>query len=379
MHQDVLIIGGGVIGLSIARELQKKGAGRITIVDRGTLGGEASWAAAGMLAPNVEVSTDPSFHSFCTASRDLYPDFCQSLLDETGIDPELDRSGTLFVAFTDEDLDELDEHYRRLDRKDSGVERLAATAIVELEPFISDKIREGLLFPNDWQVENRKLVSALGRYAELNGIRLVEHEEVSTLLTDGSRVIGARISNSDLLADVVVLATGAWTSFIKLGDTRVPIEVKPIRGQMICFDTAHRQLNRVVFSRRGYVTPRVDGRVLVGASVEDAGFDKSVSATITDSLIGAGIEIAPRLGAFSITEVWAGLRPFAADGLPVIGEVPGYENLLVATGHFRNGILLAPKTAEIVAEKIVDKVVSPYVRIFGTERLGTIRAISSTP
>ena len=377
MRSEVLIVGGGVIGLSIARELHTRGVRSISVVDRGRLGREASWAAAGMLAPNVEVDSDDLFHRLCAESHDLYPEFCRGLLEETGIDPELDTSGTLFVAFTDADVEELDQRYRRLDKKTSAVERLSASSISELEPFVSDKVREGLLFPNDWQVENRKLLSALQRSAELNGIRLVENAEVIELLTDGSRVTGARTSNQDLPASAVVLATGAWTSFIKLGDTSVPVEVKPIRGQMLCFDATRRRLSRVIFSQRGYVTPRTDGRVLVGATVEDAGFDKAVTEGATEMLVAAGLEIAPGLEEFPIKETWTGLRPFAADGLPVMGEIPGSENLFVATAHYRNGILLAPKTAEIMADRIADGVDSEFFSSFGSERF--TRKMATSP
>lgn len=368
MNSEVLIIGGGVIGLSIARELKARGVGRLTILDRGSLGAEASWAAAGMLAPNVEVASDPAFHRLCVESLELYPDFCRSLTEDTGIDPELDTSGTLFLAFNDEDVEQLDMRARQLDRGVRDVERLSAARVRDLEPSISDEVREGLLFPNDWQVENRMLLLALRRSSELNGTRVLENQDVSEILTDGDRAIGVRTAGGDHRADAIVLATGAWTSLIKLGDAAVPLDVKPIRGQMVCFGTGSRRLRRVVFSPRGYVTPRADGRVLVGATVEDSGFDKSVDDRATVSLASAGVEIAPMLADHSLIDTWAGLRPYAANGVPILGDVPGWNGLFIATGHYRNGILLAPVTAKILAGRIIDGTESDYLRLFGAPR-----------
>jgi glycine oxidase len=368
MNSEVLIIGGGVIGLSIARELCKRGIRRITVVDRREIGGEASWAAAGMLAPNTETDTSDDFHRFGTESLEAYPSFSQALLDETGIDIELDRSGTLCLAFSEKEAAELGDAYQKQKQKGVDVECVSSEDIRNIEPTIAHAARQGIFYPNDWQVENRKLLTALRLFAENNEIRIVEQTEVSELVTDDRRIVGALTSAGDFDAGVIVLATGAWTSLIKIGDAPMPFSVRPIRGQMICFETGLRPLRRVVFSQRGYVVPRADGRVLVGATVEDVGFDKDTTLEGIESLRDAALEILPGLADVTITEQWAGLRPFAADGLPVLGELPGLENVFVATAHYRNGILLAPKTAEIMADRIAGDVESPYLRSFGVER-----------
>lgn len=377
MNSEVLIIGGGVIGLSIARELHKKGVRHITIVDRGPVGGEASWAAAGMLAPNIETDETEDFHRFGIESRGLYPLLSESLLEETGVDIELDRSGTLCVAFNEEETSALSETYNRQLTRGVAVEGLSGADIRSVETSISSDVREGLYYPSDWQVENRKLLTALRRFAEINGILMIENTEVSELLTDGRRIVGARTSAGDIPADITALATGAWTSLIKISDTKVPVDVRPVRGQMICFETGSRGLSRVVYSRRGYLVPRADGRLLVGATVEDVGFDKGITDEGVDSLAAAAIEIVPRLSNLRIADRWSGLRPFAADGLPIIGGLPGYENILIATAHYRNGILLAPKTAEIVADRIVKNVDSAYFGVFGAERFSPAATIAS--
>src|SRR5688572_1780477 len=207
MNTEVLIIGGGVIGLTIARELRKKGVGRIAVVDRGPLGSEASWAAAGMLAPNIEVDHVDFFHRFCTESLGLYPGFAESLKEETGIDIELDRSGTLYIAFTEPDVVELRARWERQKRADLEIEHLSAAEITSVEPLISRDVREGLVFPNDWQVENRKLLVALRKSCEITDVEILEQTDVVELLTDGRRVIGVRTSARDIYSETTVLAT----------------------------------------------------------------------------------------------------------------------------------------------------------------------------
>jgi glycine oxidase len=374
MDSEVLIIGGGVIGLSIARELQKKGAERITVVDRGNLGAEASWAAAGMLAPNVETDSDADFHRFGIESLELYPKFAAELLDETGIDIELDRTGTLCVAFSEDESDELHETFARQTARNVSVELLAGEEVRRLEPSISEEVRAALFYPNDWQVENRKLVAALREFARRNDIKIVENVEVSELITENQNVVGARTSAGNFRSDTTVIATGAWTSFIKIGNAKMPVSIRPIRGQMVSFSNRERLLRHVVYGHRGYLVPRTDGRILVGATVEDVGFDKTTNAEGVDSLRLAAIEILPQLANSETGETWAGLRPFADDGLPVLGEIADWRNVMIATAHYRNGILLAPKTAQIVAERIIDGIESEFLKLFSVDRFETARA-----
>jgi glycine oxidase len=375
--QDVLIVGAGVIGLTLARELRTRGVSRITIVDRGPVGREASWAAAGMLAPNIEIDSNPKFHRFGIESLALYPAFADGLLDETGINIELDRTGTLCLAFNDVQATELRSKYERQKLIAVRSSFIPSETIRDLEPSVSHGASAALLYPDDWQVENRKLVAALRRYCDVNGVRIVENAEVSEILTEGVRVTGAKTSSGDIHAGVTILATGAWTSLIKIGSAFLPVDVKPIRGQMISFQTDAPMLRHVVYSANGYVVPRRDGRLVVGATVEDVGFEKTVTGEAMRSLTQAALEILPTLSVSQLKDHWSGLRPFASDSLPVIGQLPGYDDLLVTTAHYRNGILLAPKTAEILADRIVDNVVSEYFQVFATDRTLTTRATSS--
>ena len=348
MSSDFLIIGGGVIGLSIARELHKRGAGSITVVDKGGIGSEASWAAAGMLAPNAECHADDELFRICTASNALYPNFAAELLDETGIDIELDRTGTLVLAFSDQEAAEHATKYEWQRTAGITAEKLTADEIRKLEPNISPSVHSGFRYPNDWQVENRKLVAALRRYCEISGIKLIENTEITSLPDDRT----------------VIVTTGAWTN-----DLLPKPEVKPIRGQMISLAGGDsRILRHVIYSPRGYVVPRIDGRILVGATVEDVGYAKEVTPEAIATLKAAGAEISPSLAKLDIAESWAGLRPFIAGELPAIGRVPELENVFVATGHYRNGILLAPITAKMIANEIIGGSVLRVPAFAGVQR-----------
>ena len=376
MNSDVLIIGGGVIGLSIARELHKKGLKKITLLEKGVCGEESSWAAAGMLGPQAEANAGGAFFDMTVESRGLYPDFASELLDETGIDIELDRAGTLYLAFTDDDVSEVHERFRWQRKAGLAVEHLSATDARKAEPFVSPDVRGALLFPDDWQVENRKLLTALRRYAEVNGIEIRENTPVERLIVENRKITGAETDGGTFLADKTVLATGAWTSLIKLGLTESPLKIEPVRGQIIAFRTAQRLFQRVIYSRRGYIVPRVDGRILAGSTSENVGFDKSVTGSAATRLREIALEIAPSISSLAIAEQWAGLRPFAADGLPIIGEIAGIDALFIATAHYRNGILLAPLTAKIAAEKLTGDATSKYLFDFGPDRF-RLRVVST--
>lgn len=376
MRSEFLIIGGGVIGLSIARELHKRGMRRITLVEKGVCGEESSWAAGGMLGPQAEANEGGAFFDICSASRDLYPALAEELLDETGIDIELDRSGTLYLAFTDEDVAELHERFRWQRKAGLAVEHLSAEAARSLEPFISPDVRGALYFPNDWQVENRKLLSALRRYAEINGIDIRENTQIERLIVDDDKVIGAETSTDRITADTTVLATGAWTSLIKLGIADMPVNIEPVRGQMITFQTAKRLFERVIYSRRGYIVPRTDGRILAGSTSENVGFDRSLTESAASGLREMASEIAPSTAGLPISDQWSGLRPFALDGMPILGSLSGVDGLSFATAHYRNGILLAPWTAKMIADRLVKDVQSQYFEIFGPDRF-RLRVVGS--
>ena len=237
-----------------------------------------------------------------------------------------------------------------------------------VEPHVSTDTHEALFFPNDWQVENRKLISALKHYAKINGIEILENTKVEKLIVEGDRVVGAETLVGLITADITVLATGAWTSLIKLGDAEMPFEVEPVRGQILSYNPLKRLFMHVICGSGGYLVPRLDGRILAGSTSEKMGFDKSVSKSAALELKKMACELVPRLADLQIGEQWVGLRPCALDGLPVLGSVDDIQGLFITTAHYRNGILLAPLTARLVAEKLVNSVDSEYFTTFGSAR-----------
>lgn len=366
---QVLIIGGGVIGLSLARELQRRGVEKIGILEKNQIcGAEASSAAAGMLAPQSEADRIDDFFRFCAESRDSYPEFAAGLFDETGTDIELDRNGTLYLAFNDEEAAELERRYAWQKNANLQIEKLTAQEVLEIEPNVSPNVVFGLLFPNDWQVENRRLIAALKDSIERSSIEVYTDTEVRRLLIENGAVIGAETANRKFYAEKIVLSAGAWSSLIDAESYHFPLKMEPIRGQMLSFQGAERLFSKVIYTARGYLVPRRSGRILAGATVEHVGFDKSLTAAGEEFLRHNAFEIAPGLAKLQLSEKWAGLRPQAADSLPILGAFPGVKNLFAATAHYRNGILLAPKTAEIMADAITGSGESAYLKAFGPQR-----------
>lgn len=374
---QVLIIGGGVIGLSLARELRHRGIERIGILERNSVcGNEASFAAAGMLAPQSEADCTDDFFNFCSESRDLYPRFAAELLDETGVDVELDQSGTIYLAFTEKDAEELEKRFAWQKAARLKIEKLSAEEILRIEPNISPDIVFGMHFPDDWQVENRKLVSALRKSVKVSGVEIFTGTKIENLLMEKNKIVGAETTAQKFYAEKIVLATGAWTSFIKIGKHETSLKIHPVRGQMLSFQTAGNLFSKVIYTPRGYLVPRRDGRILAGATVENAGFDKSLTAAGEEFLRLSCFEITPVLENIEIAEKWAGLRPASLDNLPILGKFPEYENLFVATAHYRNGILLAPQTAKIMADNIIENAASKYLDVFSPRRFQTGKTIA---
>jgi glycine oxidase len=363
---DVVIVGGGVIGLSIARALALRGVSDVMLIERGQPGAEASWAAGGILAPQVESDRADDFFSLAAAGRDLYPAFAESLKDETGIDVELDLTGTLCLGFTEKDEAELRSRFDWQSKARLSVEWLSGDEARRQEPCISPQVRCALRLPNDYQVENRRLIEALVKANERLGVRLFTDCHVSELLIENEKVRGVETSNGFVFARVVVLAAGAWTSQIN-SSLALP-QLEPVRGQMLCYETRPRIARHVIYSSRGYLVPRRDGRLLVGSTTEWVGFDKRVTDEGVRAIKSMAIEIAPALAQLTPVDSWAGFRPRATDDLPVLGPCEEIAGLFYATGHYRNGILLAPITAQLMAAAIVDGATSPMPAAFSPDR-----------
>jgi glycine oxidase len=366
---DVVIIGGGVIGLAIGRALARRGGSQIVLIERGRLGAEASSAAAGIIGPQAEADCADDFFQLACQSRDMYPDFAAGLREESGTDIELDQTGTLYLAFTEADETEL--AHRHQWQTDAGyeVERLSASDARIFEPAVSDGVRSALRFPRDMQVENRRLVAALASANEQLGVTLVSGCEVREVSAQSGRVTAVETSLGRISTPFAVIAAGAWAGSIALPDiSTAPVRIEPVRGQMLCFETNPRLARHVLYSPRGYLVPRADGRLLAGSTTEHAGFDKRVTTAGVHKLTEHALEIVPCLGSLPLLDSWAGLRPRADDGLPVLGQSVDVEGLIYACGHYRNGILLTPVTGELVAGIVLGESTPAFISAFAPDR-----------
>ena len=372
IHAEIVIIGGGVIGLTIARALAQRGVRDVCLIERGGLGSEASAAAGGMLLPQVEADGHDDFFALACRSRDLYPSLAGALRDETGIDIELDTTGTLYLALNEHDYEEIEKRYHWQTRAGLAVELLTSAAARELEPCISESTFGALLFPNDIQVENRRLITALANSINALGVKTFTKTTVESLQIEGHRITGVQTSRGHISCQTVVVAAGAWSSFLLQS---API-IKPVRGQMVCLESKPQLTRHVIFSPRGYLVPRQDGRLLSGSTSENAGFAKRVTGGGIASILRYALEISPAVGNLPIVDTWAGLRPRAADGLPVLGPCGEIDGLFYATGHYRNGILLAPLTAELISDAIVAGKTSPLLAPFSPDRFSSQPVLS---
>lgn len=369
--------------MAVGRELALRGLRDVLLIERAGLGMESSFAAAGMLAPQAEADgADEFFHLACR-SRDMYPAFAAALRDETGIDIELETTGTLYLAFTEEDVHEVQNRYEWQVKAGLAIERLSPAEAENLEPSIAPAVRAALKFPRDMQVENRRLVNALAAANEILGVRVVTETSVESVQINRGRVAGVETSRGFVATDNVVIAGGAWSSLLSISDhtmsdQRLPdkgfcnVRIEPVRGQMLSFEARRPTSRHVIYSPRGYIVPRSDGRLLAGSTTEHVGFDKRTTDEGLRSILSAAIEIAPAIASLPVTAAWAGLRPRAPDNLPVLGPCAEIEGVFYATGHYRNGILLAPVTGELIARAMVDHVVGPSLNMFSPDRFGLV-------
>jgi len=377
MSTDVIIVGGGVIGCSIAWRLAQAGL-KVTVFERGRVGCEASRAAAGMLSPQGESQTAGPFFDLCLRSRAMYRSFAEELNDASGIDVEYKDEGTLFVVLQGEDDQEKTRWATWQQEAGLPLEHVSADDIRKIEPAVTESATRAIFLPLEHQVENRRLMDALEVAMKRAGVELIEGADVTTVVTEQGRATGVVSSGQRFEAGSVVVAAGTWSSRL-LEPIGINVKVIPARGQMVAVKGETCPISRVIHSSKVYLVPRRDGRILIGATVEYAGFRKGVTVDARKRLLGAAVELVPSLGELDVVETWSGLRPDTPDHLPIIGP-SGIDNLLLATGHFRNGILLAPITAESIHRFIDHGKVSDDVIPFGIGRFegGEPRARSST-
>jgi len=373
---NVAIIGAGVIGLAIGWRLAQRGAS-VQIFDRGAAGAGASHAAAGMLAACAEA--EPGEEALVVLGRESqarWPAFAAELLELSGVDVELRPEGTLLIALTADDQARLTHQLVFQQRLGLPLQWISAAETRRREPHLAGKLAGAVFSPEDTQVDNRKLVTALRLAAEAAGASITEHRAVSTISSRGGRVEGVVLGDgTKVRADVVVLAAGAWARSIEGIGRELRPPVRPIKGQMLALrmNPTAPLLSHVVWAPSAYLVPRRDGRLLVGATVEEKGYDAALTAGGVLTLLEAAWRAVPAIEELPIDEMWVGHRPGSRDDAPILGAGP-LDGLIYATGHHRNGILLAPITADTIARLALDGVADAAIRPFGIERFGALPA-----
>lgn len=344
---DCIVIGGGLIGMLTARELAEGGL-TVTLVERGRAGREASWAGGGILSPLYPWRFAQAITVLAGWSQGRYRFLSEALRQETGIDPQWTRSGLLMLNVQDptEALAWGTEH--RI-----GIQRLGPEAASTVEPALQIPHGDALWMPGVAQIRNPRLIKALRRSLELRGMDIREHTEVTGLLAE-DHIQGVRTAAGIIEASRVVVASGAWSGQL-VEPMGWSLPITPVKGQMILFQGEPGLLRRMVMEGSHYLIPRRDGRILAGSTVEHRGFDKSTTPQAREELHKAALSLIPALAECSIERHWTGLRPGSPDGIPYIGEHPALPELYIHTGHYRNGIVIGPASARLLADLILGR------------------------
>jgi len=342
---DAIVVGGGVIGASVAYHLAREGLS-VTLFERDGLAGHASGAAAGMLAPLCEAEGEGPFLDLGLRSLERTPELVRELATHTAVDPQYRPSGALRVALTDADAAHLQSRAGRLAR--FGLTWCDAASAREREPRLAPAARGALWSPREAHVFSPQFTRALADAAARRGARLEVGVPVEGLIRDGDRVLGVRTPAGEWGSGQVVLCAGAWSRLCAAW-VGAALPVRPVRGQIVALEAPSPQPDCILWSEDVYVVPKANGAVILGATEEEAGFDCRTTAAGVAGLLAAGSRLLPALGDCAFRAAWAGLRPAGPDALPLLGPVPGLEGLALATGHFRNGVLLAAVTGELLA------------------------------
>jgi glycine oxidase len=351
---DVVIAGGGVIGGAIALELARTGL-RVAVFDRQQPGQEASWASAGIISPAPENPGMIATVEIGKRSAALYPEFAAQVEELSGQSTGYRPRGTLEALFSQDTKSELSTIIAVHHGLGLKAEPLRADDARELEPALSEHIEAAVLRPDEASIDNRALTAAVLEAARRSGAEFFPGSGAKAIWREGKSCRGLILPNGKVEAQWTIIAAGCFSGAIEGAAAYAP--VRPAKGQMAALRADDLKIERVLWSEKIYLVPRNDGRILVGATVEYAGFDKRVTAGGIEKILAAAIELAPGLKDARIEETWAGLRPDSQDHLPILGPTD-VEGLLMATGHFRSGILLTPITARLIREWITEQRVS---------------------
>ncbi|WP_186577242.1 glycine oxidase ThiO [Aquibacillus kalidii] len=345
---DSIVIGGGVIGGSIAYQLARRGQ-NVLLIEKDRIASKASSAAAGMLAVQAELEEEnPLFYS-AIQSRNMFPNLSEEILDTCGIDIELINRGMYKVAVSNKEVEDYQQILSSQKKTGQKAEWMSQDQLLEGEPYLSDEVLGAMFLENDGQVSAPQLTNGMIKAAIVFGAEVKEFTDVESLLLKKGRVVGVKTNEGDFHSENVVVTTGAWSRGL-LRETGLNLNVYPVKGECLSVTTNKPILSRTIFSDGCYLVPKRGNRILVGASVKPYTFNQQVSAHSISMLLDKAIKLLPKIKDAEWEKAWAGIRPQTEDGLPYLGEHPDYRGLFVATGHFRNGILLSPITGVVMAD-----------------------------
>ncbi|MCK4587950.1 MAG: glycine oxidase ThiO [Gammaproteobacteria bacterium] len=349
---DILIVGGGIIGLLTARELALSGA-KVRLLEKQKIGQESSWAGGGILSPLYPWRYADPVSALAQWGQNSYLKLIDEIKEKTSLDPELEHSGLLIL-----DSAESDKAISWAKKWQQNLELIDHEEAQNIEPATellnTAADNNHIWMPDVGQVRNPRFVKALQKYVEQQGVVLQEQVKVNDFIIKENKVCGVKTSVGEILADQVIVAGGAWSAEL-LKKVNVSISIEPVKGQMILFKAKPAEIKRIVLSQDRYVIPRRDGRVLVGSTLEHSGFDKSTTEQARDELYKEAIRIIPALKDAIIEHHWAGLRPSSPNGLPYICEHAELSGLYINSGHFRNGVVLGPASARLMADIILKR------------------------
>jgi glycine oxidase len=366
MGRDAVIVGGGVIGLSIAYELARSGI-TATVLDVAELGRAASWAGAGIIAPEADRPSADPLSALRNLSVTLHSDWAQSLFDETGIDTGYRRSGGVDVAVTPDEEAGLRDIVGRWHEEGIAFERLEPGDFARVEPALNPGLCSAYFLPGRAQLRNPWHLRALIAACERRGVALEPHRPATGFATADGRIVAVHTASGPISCGLVVLAAGPWSEAL-LSHLGLQVSTPPVKGQIVLLRTERAVLSRIVEHGTNYLVPRDDGRILVGSTEEDTGFDTRSTAAAVRDLLDEALRLCPTLVNADVERSWAGLRPGNPDGRPFLGNVPNYTNLYVATGHKRAGLQLSPGTAIVLADQILGRPPRLDLAAFRVER-----------
>ncbi len=350
---DYVVIGGGINGLLVSRELSTAGA-KVILLEKGRCGTEASWAGGGIVSPLYPWRYAPPITALASWAQNFYPQLARELMEETGIDPELDQSGLLMLAAEDSEA-----ALRWALENNKAMQLIDAASIYDRESRLGTGFDSGLWMPDVASIRNPKLLRALVlSLSSRQNVSIMENCHVKGFTVKGEKV--HRISilkdgrQSELEAKVVVICAGAWSEQI-LGELRAPVGIHPVKGQMLLYKLPERAVRSVLLTAGKYVISRKDGHMLVGSTLEYKGFDKSISEEAKSDLQQAAHKLLPLLRNYRPIAQWAGLRPGSSDGVPYIGKISNLDNVFLNAGHFRNGLVLAPASARLLVDILLNR------------------------